>query len=201
MRNLDDPNFLNLLRAFDNEAYRVLVDQTKHLVVNTAFRFVLNKDTAEDIAQEVYVEVYHSISDFKGRSKLTTWIYQITVKRSIDKLREQKRQKRRSSTGKDLSIDAGLPIADSQNVHRNLEVKEQLEIIHSFLNQLPEKQRIAFTLSKIQGFNNTEIAEIMNVTKVAVESLIYRSRKAVVEHLRKFYDEDDRNTTKKRPIK
>ena len=66
---------------------------------------------------------------------------------------------------------------------QSIQENEKMEEIGSVLDQLPENQRVAFTLSKIDGFNNTEIAEIMNTTTIAVESLVYRAKKKVATQL------------------
>jgi len=144
----------------------------------------LNKEDAEDVSQDVFIEIFESINEFRGDSKLSTWIYRIAVSKCLDEIKKRNRKKRISSIGKLLQIDAisswlsGGSMPDKM-MHENEKLRE-VEIV---LNALPENQRIAFTLSKIDGFSNHEIAEIMNITTVAVESLIYRAKKKTTQEL------------------
>ena len=172
------------LRAGDSNAYNELVAQYKKSVINTCFRFLLDQQDAEDVSQEVFIEIYQSITTFRGDAKLATWIYRITVTKCLDEIKKRKRKKRITSIGRLLHIDdfanwiGGGTMPDKQ-----LNEKEQLNEIKTVLNNLPENQRIAFTLSKIEGFSNKEITEIMNVSTIAVEGLIYRAKKQAAQEL------------------
>ena len=75
-------------------AFKYLVDTQKDRVFNTAIGIVQNAEDAEDVAQEVFIQVYRSIHTFKGESKLSTWIYRITTTRALDLLRSRKSKKR-----------------------------------------------------------------------------------------------------------
>ena len=74
-------------------------------------------------------------------------------------------------------------IAGGKQPDADLEAADTISTINKALNQLPDNQRVAFTLSKIEGFTNQEIAEIMKTTTIAVESLIYRAKKKVTADL------------------
>lgn len=166
--------------AGERGAFNELLTQYKARVINTCYRFLLNKEEAEDVAQEVFIEVFQSVHSFKGNSKLSTWIYRIAVTKSLDELKRRNRKKRISSVGKMLHLDEianwliGADKADA-NTHN----KEQLVMLSKALNKLPDNQRIAFTLSKIEGYSNLEIAAIMNTSTIAVESLVYRAKKKI----------------------
>ena len=75
-------------------AFKTIVETWQNMVYNTALGIVQNAEDAEDIAQEVFVQVYQSISSFKGESKFSTWLYRITVTKSLDHERKKKRKKR-----------------------------------------------------------------------------------------------------------
>ncbi len=196
MTDLDSKVFVDKLIAKDQQAYRTLVESTQHMVVNVAFRFVADRETAEDIAQDVYIEVYNSIHRFEQKSKLTTWLYKITTRCAIDKIRKQTRMKRNSGQGKDISLSEAVFLPHRESLDHHMDIKEQLEWVMAILQELPEKQQIAFTLSKIEGFSNPEIAEIMETTVVAVESLVYRSRKTILDRMKQLNDNDARKAMK-----
>lgn len=164
------------------------LDKLIHLyqkkVLNTCFKFLLNKEDAEDITQEVFLEVYQSMHKFRGDAQIGTWIYRIAISKCLDELKKRNRKKRITSIGKIFGLEyaenkkSALTAPDTK-----LEQKQQLELLQTALHKLPDSQRIAFTLSKIDGFSNEEIANILQTTVVAAESLIYRGRKRIKEEL------------------
>ncbi|WP_264520179.1 RNA polymerase sigma factor [Flavobacterium sp. N1994] len=175
---------INRLKENEKAAFEELVALHKNSVINTCYRFLLNQEDAEDISQEVFIEIYQSISSFRGDAKLSTWIYRITVTKCLDEIKKRNRKKRISSLGKLLHIDTIIPwIAGDSMPDKALQEEERFREISTVLNTLPENQRVAFTLSKIEGFTNKEIAEIMNTTTIAVESLIHRAKKKTAEEL------------------
>jgi RNA polymerase sigma-70 factor (ECF subfamily) len=172
------------LKANDRTAFNDLVALYKNNVINTCYRFLLNRQDAEDVSQEVFIEIYQSIDSFRGEATLSTWIYRITISKCLDEIKRRNRKKRMAAIGKLLQIEViSNWISGSTMPDKALQENEQLKEIAIVLNTLPENQRIAFTLSKIDGFNNTEIAKIMNTTTIAVESLIYRAKKKTSQEL------------------
>ena len=165
-------------------AFNELVRLFQGPVINTCFRFLLSQEDAEDISQEVFVEVYQSISTFRAESKLSTWIYRIAVTKCLDELKKRSRKKRITSMGKVLHLD-GLAnwITGGESPDKKLYTDEKMKAVMQALDVLPDSQRIAFTLSKIEGYTNAEIAEVMNTTIIAVESLVSRAKKKVSSEL------------------
>ena len=175
------------LKANDRAAFNELVALYKNNVINTCYRFLLDQQDSEDISQEVFIEIYQSIHSFRGDAKLSTWIYRITISKCLDEIKKRNRKKRVSSVGRLLHIDVVANwIAGGTMPDKALHENEKLYEIAIVLNSLPDNQRIAFTLSKIDGFSNKEIAEIMNTTIIAVESLIHRAKKKTEHELIKL---------------
>ena len=165
------------LRSGDRTAFAQLVDSYQKMVLNICYRFLLSREDAEDVSQEVFVEVFQSIRNFRSDSKLSTWIYRIAVSKSLDELKKQSRKKRISSIGKTLGIEKiAHRITGTDRPDHSLENREDLNLLLQALNKLHESQRIALTLSKIDGYSNTEIADIMQTSLTAVDSLIYRAK-------------------------
>ena len=172
------------LQLNNKDAFDELVLLYRIRVINTCYRFLLNKDDAEDVSQEVFIEIFQSIQSFRGDSKLSTWIFRIAVTKSLDEIKKRNRKKRISSLGKILHLDdVASWISGGKMPDQDLIASDNIKQIYKVLNQLPDNQRIAFTLSKMDGFNNLEIAEIMNTTVIAVESLVCRAKKKVAAEL------------------
>ncbi len=161
------------------------------MVINTCYRFVLNREDAEDIAQEVFLEVYRSLDSFRHESKLSTWLYRIAVTKSLDHLRKKKRKKRFSSLkrvigfndpAEELPLPSNLATPD-EVVSEN----ERKQILQNALDSLPDNQKTAFLLSKYDGYSNQEIADIMKTSLSAVESLVHRAKKNLQKQLEKHF--------------
>lgn len=181
---MEDAVLIERIIAGDKAALNELVGIYADSILKTCYKFLLNKEDAEDVSQEVFIEVFQSLSSFRGKSKLSSWIYRIAVTKSLDEIKKRKRKKRISTIGKVLHLDevanwlvGGL--MPDKSIH---EEEKMNEVMHA-LNTLPENQRVAFTLSKIEGFNNSEIAAIMATSNIAVESLISRAKKKVSNEL------------------
>ncbi len=169
-------------------AFKQLVEMFKNKVINTAYGFVQNKHNAQDVAQDVFIEIFNSINSFTGKSTLSTWIYRITVNKSLDYLRHQKRKKRWATLLNitDNSNDENT-YQSSDNPLLNLEQAERIEILNSALKKLPESQRVAFTLHKYEDLNHAQIAQILNTTVPSVESLMHRAKQNLRKYLYNYY--------------
>ena len=181
---MEEVDLIQKLREGDKLAFSVLLRLYKNRVLNTCYRFLLNREDAEDVSQEVFIEVFQSIRSFRGDSKLATWIYRLAVSKSLDEIKKRNRKKRITSIGKMLHLEEVANwISGGVMPDKALHEKETMKEVMQALNSLPDNQRVAFTLSKIDGYTNAEIAEIMNTTTIAVESLLYRSKKKVQDEL------------------
>lgn len=174
------------------EQFRSLVAEHQEMVINTCYRFVFNREDAEDIAQDVFVEVFRSLEQFREEAKLSTWIYRIAVTKSLDHLRRLKRKKRFSSLKRmvglaDPSEDIAAPVKD--NPAEAFVENERAAVLQNALNSLPENQKTAFLLSKQEGYSNQEIADILKTSISAVESLVHRAKKNLHDKLYKYYSE------------
>jgi RNA polymerase sigma-70 factor (ECF subfamily) len=180
----DETLLINNLKAGDPSAFSSLVSAYRNRVINTCFKFLLNKEEAEDISQEVFIEVFQSIKSFRNDAQLSTWIYRIAVTKSLDAIKRKQRKKRISSIGRMLHLDDLAEwLGGGATADRQIEQKETMKEIKIALDALPDNQRIAFTLSKIDGFSNAEIAGIMKTSIMSVESLIYRAKKNLDKEL------------------
>jgi len=176
----------------NKESIQFLVNNYQKNVIKTAYYFVANMEDAEDLSQEVFLEILKSIGRYKKNSSLYTWIYRITVNKSLDHLRKQKRRNffqqvglflQDSNDGTNRS-DKEPAITDTRN-----DDKEKRKILDNAVNSLPENQKIAFILSKYDELSYKEIAEIMNLSLSSVESLIHRAKMNLQKKLMNHFSE------------
>ena len=182
-------DLITLLKEGSETAFRDLVDQNQARVYNTCLGFVRNEDEADDIAQEVFIEIYRSIRSFRGESKLSTWIYRIAVTKSLEHIRAKKRKKRYAIFRSLVYSDDNTVMDIPDHIHPGIlaENRERAKILFLAIEQLPENQKVAFTLNKIEGMSYEEIAGVMKKTVSSVESLLHRARLKLQENLYKYY--------------
>ena len=187
---MNDPELIIQLQRGDPPAFKRLVDEWEDMVYNTAVGIVQNPEDADDITQEVFIQVYQSVSSFKGDSKLSTWLYRITVNRSLDHLKKMKRKKQlgfmRGLFG--LTVEEQSQPAEFDHPGVLMEKKEKAAELFKALDMIPDKQRIAFTLNKLEGKSYNEIAEIMDTSLYAVESLMGRAKGNLKKILNEVYE-------------
>lgn len=160
------------------------------MVFNLALHYVLNTEDAEEITQDVFVKVYNTIQDFKYDSSIKTWIYRIAVNASLDFIKRKNSKKRFFIFGKKSTSEKEyLSVKNTEHPGVILEHKEKSALLFSVINQLPENQRTAFLLSKLEGLSNPEIAVVMEISISAVESLQVRAKKTLREKLGEKFEE------------
>lgn len=188
---MEEQAFINDLKTGKQVAYGKLIDSFQQKVFATCITFVPNKEDAEDIAQDVFVEVFNSIHKFKGDSKLSTWIYRITTNKCLEFIRKKNTKKRfaflLSLTGNKIPLDSTTYFIEMNHPGILLENKEKSETLFKAINLLPEAQKVVFTLSKVDGFSNQEICEITEKSLSSVEALMFRAKKNLQESLENFY--------------
>lgn len=190
---MTDQDLIQQVLKGEEQAFRLLVDRHRELVFHTCLGFVQDKEDAEDLAQEVFVEVFHSLSKFRGDSRLSTWLYRIAVNRSLNFIRGAKRRRFFQSLGFGAGEEAAHKVEDESWRSRpdhEVENKQRRERLYQAINSLPERQRVAFTLSKIEDVSYPKIAEIMGLSLSSVESLIHRAKLALQKKLYACYKKD-----------
>ncbi len=183
-----DEDLIDRIIGGDGSAFEELVNLYQVKVISTCYRFVRDKLDAQDVAQEVFIEIHRSIPKFRRDSKLSTWIYRIAVSKSLDFLRKKNRKKRFGKVKSLFDSDVKYRKA-AQDIKENpevlLETNEKVRLLQEALEKLPKNQRVAITLSKVENFSNGEIAEIIGTTVSAVDSLIHRGKITLQKELSK----------------
>ncbi len=184
-----EQQLLERLRAREEAAFRELVAVHYRAVYRTALSFVRSAEDAEDVAQETFLTAFESVAGFQGNAALATWLHRITVTRSLDHLRRHKRKKRFALVVS-LFTDRGLVVDPADTVHPGvrLEDAERARVLFAAVDRLPEAQRVAYTLRHVEGFSQKEIAEVMELSVKAVESLLSRAGAKLRSMLRGYYE-------------
>ena len=162
----------------EEETFRVFIEQYQDMVLNTCFKFVHNKNDAEDIAQDVFVEVFLSIKRFKGDSKISTWLYRIAVNKSLDFIKKKNRKKRMAILTSlfKTCLSKEKSLINNSTPQSLIEENEKIRILLEAIEKLPENQKVAITLAKLEGLSYYDISLILKTTTSAIESLVQRAK-------------------------
>jgi RNA polymerase sigma-70 factor (ECF subfamily) len=185
---LNEQELIQQLRQKDEQAFRWLVENYRNRVFHTVLNILQDTKEAEDAAQETFIKVFESIRSFKEESSLSTWIYRIAVHKALDKLRRRKTRQRLRKVLPWWMPDEKRS-SDEIFHHPGIvaENKEKASILFKAIEALPEKQKLAFTLIKVQGMNYEEACELMQQNIKAVESLISRAKGNLQKQLEDYY--------------
>jgi len=189
---LTGEEFIKDLKEGQANAFKKLVEDYKDKLLNICYGFVYNKEDAEDITQDVFIEVYKSVAHFRGDAKLSTWLYRISVNKSLDFIRKKKRKKRFAKLQNFLGterITDTIPDRDKSNPHTILANQERIKILNEAIETLTVNQKIVFTLGKTEGLKNKEIAEMMGISLSSVESLMHRAKENLRKKLYNYYED------------
>lgn len=175
--------FIDQLRNREEKAFKQLVEEYQKMVFKTCMGIVHNDDDADDVAQEVFIEAFHSIDKFRADSKISTWLYRIAMNKSLNFIRDNKRNRLLQSIG--LKSTPDIP-DDEHNYDQPFEAvqqKQRKKIMDAAIDSLPENQRTAFVLSKFDELSYKEISEIMDISIPSVESLLFRAKQNLQKKL------------------
>jgi RNA polymerase sigma factor (sigma-70 family) len=157
---------------------KAFYDKYKSLVYNLALNYSTNKEDAEEITQDVFLSVFKKMSGFRNESKIETWIFRVTINKSLDYLKAKKRFKR-NFMNDGVSIDqvSQSEFSDFNHPGVVLESKEKIQQIYRCINKLSEDHKTVIILLKIENKTYSEVSKIMKISVGAVESLFNRAKK------------------------
>ncbi|OGX83930.1 RNA polymerase subunit sigma-70 [Hymenobacter glacialis] len=173
------------LQTGSEAAFRTLVARYQDRVYRTAFSLLRTPEEAEDVAQEVFVEVYQTIARFRGDASLTTWLYRLATSRALKTRRKAQTKKRFAYFTNLLGFDNNVLHEPPDHAHPQalLEGQQQLQLLLDHIARLPDQQQVAFTLRHEQGLRYDKIAAVLDTTVPAVESLLFRARQTLRKHI------------------
>ncbi|MGS2738578.1 RNA polymerase sigma factor [Sinomicrobium sp. M5D2P17] len=172
MANHKDDYYIRQVTGGNTNAFASLVERHKDMVFGLAIKMLKNREEAEEVAQDVFVTCYRSLSGFRGTSKLSTWLYRITYNKCLDVLKAKGRVWVWSDTEK---------VKDQQeetlNVLQQIAENDRNEAIRQAVRQLPEEEQILVWMYYFDELTVKEIAKVVNLSEANVKVKLFRSRK------------------------
>lgn len=172
---MPDDAVLVLYANGDQAAARTLTLRLTPRAFAQAFRMLGDRAEAEDVAQEAMIRLFRQAPDWRqGEAKVTTWLYRVVANLCTDRLRKTR----------GVALDAvPEPEDEAKSAAQQMQDQARNDALQGALNTLPERQRLAVVLRHIEGLGNPEIAEIMEISVEAVESLTSRGKRALAKAL------------------
>jgi RNA polymerase sigma-70 factor (ECF subfamily) len=172
--------------SFD-EIYASYADR----VLNLAYRFTANEETARDLTQEVFIKVYNNLESFEQRSQVYTWVYRIAVNHITNHLKKERRRRWVNLLDRTVSEAVQAEGVEPTFEHRvanapadsKIEERERAQIVWAAIRSLSVKYRVPLVLHHYEGLPYKDIAESMGISMSAVESRIHRAKKQLIKKL------------------
>jgi RNA polymerase sigma-70 factor (ECF subfamily) len=189
-REDEDVRLMLRFQAGDVAAFDELVDRNTHKVHALVYRFLGDPDQVEDLTQEVFLRIYRTAQRYQPRAKFSTWLYRIVANLSFNVLRSRKRAHTvpLEVGGEDDNESYSWEIADGRTAapQTSMDSEELGRTIAQAVERLPENQKAAIILNKFEHKSYEEISEVLEISTMAVKSLLSRARSNLRQALRRY---------------
>ena len=192
-RIVHDEELILRLQRGDEWAFQLLVRRFRKKIFSIAFGITLDAEESQDIMQEVFLQVYRTIDNFRGDASLATWLHRITVNRSLN----WKRRWARRFKWLHVSTDStdGQPAAEPESDLPSPEIRlanvQTRRQIDNALKMLPDQARTVFVLRELEGLSYEEIADVVGIKLGTVRSRLFHARKRLREILQPLVKEEE----------
>jgi RNA polymerase sigma-70 factor (ECF subfamily) len=189
-----DSSLIRRLRSRDERAFRELIDAERDRVFNITYRMLGNRAEAEDVAQEVFISVFKTIDSFREESKLSTWLYRVTVNHCKNRIKYLARRHDRDRDELDESAHAQQTngaVADPPRhaqPDRALAGAQMEKLLQEAIANLDEDHRVVVVLRDVEDLSIEEICEITGLPDGTVKSRLHRARLVLRKRLQKHVE-------------
>jgi RNA polymerase sigma-70 factor (ECF subfamily) len=192
-KKITDETLIAKFQKGDIQAYDTLVRRYKDQLLNYVYRFVGNRNDAEDLVQETFLRVYKNKHYYKEIAKFSTWVYTIAGNLAKTELRRRKRRKIFSvSNFVNEERDFDIPDTDN-NPESAVDGFLKDDIIQKAIEKLPAKFKEVILLRDVQGFAYEEISQILSIPLGTVKSRVNRGRLKLQEDLKFLFEPETEN--------
>jgi RNA polymerase sigma-70 factor (family 1) len=185
---MNDTDLMLQLKNGDETAFRKIIKIHQDYVYRLAFRYLANRQDAEEITQDVFIRLYQSRASYAPKAKLSTYLYRIAINLSLNRIRDRKRKRWLSLESLKKRGQEVLFSKDDQNPDRIMDIKERQQIIQAAIEGLPENQRTALILKRFEELSYSEISDVMRISVSAIEALLHRAKQNLKKKLARQLD-------------
>jgi len=181
-----EKELISEIHAGNTRAFSNLVDGYKDLVYTLAIRMLGNREEAEEVSQDVFIKVYKSLPNFKGDSKISTWIYRIAYNSCLDRIKKIKKKRMQM----DLDHLDQIAYADLDTAYHKMVEAERTQIIDECLSQLSPEDAGVLTLFYLEEKNLQEMEETTNLPANTLKVRLFRARKRLASVMEKHMNKE-----------
>jgi RNA polymerase sigma factor (sigma-70 family) len=176
----------------DTEAFRAVIDRTQGLVTQIIFKMVANSEDRRDIAQDVYLKVFHKMGSFKFQSKLSTWVWQITFNTCSNYLQKRKLSLLDQPVSPNDIEDWLSEVPDHSDIfvsdlEKQLMNSDLSKILNDEIDKLPPLYKTLIALYHHEEMSYYEIGQIVQLPEGTVKNYLFRARKMLKDQLSTAY--------------
>ena len=183
----DDAQLITDTLAGDTEAFGQLVNKYQSRLFNTLFQVTRNREEAEDVMQEAFVQAFVKLDSFQGNSAFYTWLYRIAFNLSISRKRKKKPQ---TSVDQQREVSGSEPIDTGELPTDRLLREERAAQLHEAMMCLQDEPRAVLSLREMEGFCYETIGEILDLPAGTVRSRLHRARMQLHNQLKAILHEN-----------
>lgn len=185
----EEEKIVRQLQSGDFSNYDKIVNSYKNRIFGMAYKFTNDYDETQDLAQEVFLKVYRQIKNFRGDSKLSTWIYRISVNTCLDWKKKKNRLKsiNFSSMVNEENKDQTIDIKDESMLPDEVILKgEDQKQVHKLIYELSDKYKTVLIMYHFNEMSYSDIATALNIPQRTVETRLYRARRMLKDKISKL---------------
>jgi RNA polymerase sigma-70 factor (ECF subfamily) len=191
MTAAEEQLLLERIRAGDDSGFEQLVREHTDKVLGLAWRMLGSREEAEDLAQEAFLRLHRSLADFRGESRVSTWLYRTTTRLAIDHLRRERLKRKLFFFRRDNEAPDPVDIAGDTRPDpaRELQSREAMRMLRKSLGRLSPRQQVIFTLRHYEGLPLKEIAEHLGLETGTVKAHLHRAVTQLRQDLADYREE------------
>ena len=176
---MEDRQIIEAVLAGDTRRYAEIVERYQQIVANLTYKLCGQKLQVEEVTQQVFVELYMALPRFRFDSKLSSFIYRITVNVVCKALNKANR-----FVSADAREDLPQQRSEDRDAQQQIIYDERMEQLHTAIGHLNDQQRTALVLYTFEDFSYQQIADVMQCSLSKVESLIFRAKKNLAKEVK-----------------
>jgi RNA polymerase sigma-70 factor, ECF subfamily len=170
----DEDRLIARAAGGDVVAFRQIYERHRHDVARLVYRMIGPRSDLEDVIQEIFVQVYKSLKDFRGQSKFSTWLHRVTVNVVL--------MHRRALRSRPVLVEEHAEVAvpsDELSPDEDVARRERMRAFARLLGRLAEKKRVVFVLHELEGLPPGEIAQIVGAPVLTVRTRLFYARREI----------------------
>jgi RNA polymerase sigma factor (sigma-70 family) len=181
---LDDYDVVRRVIAGEKALFEILLRRYNQTLYRVVRSYLKDQDEVKDAMQDTYLKAFDKLSQFQGNSAFSTWLIRIGINEALQRLRKIKKERQIYIDSPEIGLGAFHQIPDKQmNPEKIIIRQEAQQLLEQAIDSLPEKYRVIYMLREVEGLNNSQITECLNLTESNMKVRLHRAKSLLKEKL------------------